>query len=265
MPQPAAQAQPYNRRSASPRNYRPQYHRRTPSTNDDGTIVQSIESPGMYESQAPSDVPTHQHINSRRMPEDRPFLIDLTSSAEKASQRRPMSQTPPQAPVIELRHTGVRTTNESVGQPRRQLIELSHDTSSDRMAYQAEPSRHQNMLRQDQYMMQPSRHEYTDGPVYANERARPPTHYVRPAERRLVYEPVVEPPHLTKMVRYIAEEPVPAIYSDRNAHAYSANGVDQVHQSSMHSYFPPQESTRRLIVLDTAEPMEGVQRTTSFR
>lgn len=260
VPLAALPSQTHGRRSASPRNVRPQYHRRTPSMNDEVGIVPSIESPGVYQTRNPFDGQRRQYLESeQRGREDRPALIDLTSSAEKAV-RRPPSPHDTRAQMPDRQYHGVQMIAEPALQQRRQLIELDGNMPSPRSIYQLEEARHHAIVPQDRYVMRPVARDYVDRADYVSDPARVQMSYGHPTERRVMYEPVPE----RQSVRYVAEEPMTVAYGDRNAQAYRSNGNDQVYRLPPQQY-TTEEQSRRVIVLDAGGPMEGVQQTVNSR
>src|SRR5690349_13927000 len=91
----------HGRRSASPRSHRPQYHRRSPNMNDDSLVLPSVEQPdATYQSpnlrQHRFEHDPRPDRDRRRRGYDHPRdLIDLTSSAEQATERMRFSPSPP--------------------------------------------------------------------------------------------------------------------------------------------------------------------------
>lgn len=229
--------------------------------NDDGNVVPSIESPGVYQTRNPFDGRTRQYVEpDRRAPETRPALIDLTSSAEKATQRRPPSPNDIRAPFTERPHNSTQMVAETVPQPRRQLIELDDNMPSPRPMYRPEQVRQHVMVPQDHYMSRPIAREYIGGTAYDSDLGRTQVSYGYPAERRVIYEPVPE----RQTVRYVAEDPSTVSYGDRNAPVYRVNGHEQVYRLPPQQY-ATDEQRRRIIVLDAGEPMDDVQPTTNSR
>lgn len=231
--------------------------------NDEGGIVPSIESPGVYQNRNPFESRGRQYAESdQRGREDRPALIDLTSSAEKATQRRNASpdEMRAQFPVRQQNNIQMIADTAPPPQHRRQLIELDDSVPSPRPIYQPVDVRHHATMPQDRYVMRPVARDYVDRADYAPDPTRVQVSYGHPAERRVIYEPMPD----RQPVRYLAEEPMTATYNDRNVQAYRSNANDQVYR------LPPQQRTieaqsRRVIVLDTGEPMEGVQHTVDPR
>lgn len=228
--------------------------------NDDG-IVPSIESPGIHQNRNPFENRARQYAESdRRAHESRPALIDLTSSAEKATQRRPPSPSSIRAPFAERQHNNMHMIAEPAPQHRRQLIELDDNMPSPRPMYRAEEVRHHATVPHDHYVTRPIAREYIDGPVYASDPGRVQMSYGHPTERRVIYEPIPE----RLPVRYVAEDPMAVTYSDRNAPVYRVNGNEQVYRQPPQSY-TIDEQPRRIIVLDAGDPMDDVQHTASSR
>lgn len=258
-------AQSYPRRSASPRNVRPQYHRRTPSTNNDGTVMESIESPNIPQHHGSVDVRMRQHVDpDPRMYQSKPTLIDLTSSAEKASHRRPASPGAMQVTYQERLPNNVPVFGAPAPPQRRQLIELNDNVPVSRSVYRAEEVRRPATISYDQYATRPHAREYVDDIVYRHGNGHVHPSYEQPAERRVLHEVVVDRALPNQSIRYIANEPTPSMYNDRNTAAYRSNGHEQLYELPTQSY-PAHEPSRRIIVLDTGDPMEDVQRTPNSR
>lgn len=205
----------------------------------------------------------HRVEPNHRIHEHRNNLIDLTSSAEKASQRRPAS--PDQMRMLfQERQIGNLQIAETDPQNRRQLIELDDNIPVSRPAFRREEIRHHVATPQDQYMHRLHVREYIDEGALRHESGPVQGSYRYPAERRMLYEPVAERQSATQPVRLVADEPMTVVYSGQNAQAYRLNDHEQVHRLPIQPYTAA-EPSRRLIVLDTADPMEGVQRTTTSR
>lgn len=233
--------------------------------NNDGTVIESIESPNMQQSRDPSDVRVRQHVNSdARTYQTKTTLIDLTSSAERALRRRPASPVSTQVLFHEQQPSSLQMYGGAAPQQRRQLIELDDNIPAARLAYRPDDLRQPTTLRQEQYATRLYAPNLPSEGVYRRDDGRAQTGYVRPVERRMIYEPVAERQLVQQPVRCITNEPATVMYSDQNAQAYHNNGNEQVYQAPSRSYVTA-EPSRRIIVLDTGDPMEGVQRTTNSR
>lgn len=228
--------------------------------NDDGGIVPSIESPGVYQNRNPFESRGRQCAEpDQRGREDRPTLIDLTSSAEKATQRRHPSPDE-RSRFPERQYINTQIIAESAPQHHRQLIELNDNVPAARPIYQPADVRHHANMLQDRYVTRPVARDYVDRADYVPDPTRMQMTYGHPTERRVVYETIPD----RQPVRYVAEEPTTTAYGERNVQAYRSNGNDQVYRLSPQQY-GTQDQSRRIIVLDTGEPMEGVQHTVNPR
>ena len=168
--------QVYGRRSASPR--RVDHHRRTPSLNDNGTILPSIE-----QVDGPYDSPTaRQGVLGRGVPHDygqSSHLIDLTSSAEKATQRmRIRSRSPASPRITRQNHIEQMPNAETRVPPRRQVIELDdrYSTGHDRILREMPVERLQQKV-------------WADPRVELYDRL-PDRTQIRPTQRQVLYEPI---------------------------------------------------------------------------
>lgn len=218
--------------------------------NDDGTIVQSIESPGAFDTSS----------TDRRPQEARPHLIDLTSSAEEASQQRRPSPSPPRALYMDQPTNDAQRLHD--GRPQhRQLIELDHNVPSPRVFQHDGLGRGQIALTNDRYVTRAPNDRHAQDIRYDSDVARDQALYNYPNARRVVYEPVMEQRLLHQPVRYVADEPFLARHVDRNGQVYRLNDHETIQRPSLQSNMLYEEKPRRIIVLDTPDPMEGVQRT----
>lgn len=226
--------------------------------------MESIESPNMQQNRIPSDVRMRQHIDpDPRVHQSRPVLIDLTSSAEKASRRRPVSPDAMQISYQEQQPSNAQMYGVVATQPRRQLIELDDNVPTTRLAYR--PDVRQPMVATHiQHLTRPPIREFVDEVMYRHDDGRVQMSYGAPAERRVVHESVPDRRLVSQPVRYVVNEQPSIVYRDRNAQAYRANGNEQLYQLPPQAY-ATEDPSRRIIVLDTGDPMEDVQRTTNSR
>ena len=274
---PAVRAAPTNahgRRSASLRAHRPQYPRRTPSMNEDGTILQSIEdsnsahrSPAFRQRQ--SDIHPDQHqIDRRRMHERHTQLIDLTSSAQQATERMRMSLSPPPSPhPRQMRPTGrdVEMDDETCLRQRR-IIDLDQQLPTPASSQQRDHGIHSSMQIHDQYtqsphmLMQqdrvPMRHEYSIQPQYTHDPVRLVSGASGPAPRQMLYEPVNNS-HLSNRPARQLPEPSGPLYHGRVEQQYYVSEAQEERRAQPQRYYS--DAPPRQIVLDTTIPMDGVQ------
>lgn len=257
---PAGQAfatQVSSRRSASPRAQRPQYHRRTPSAGDDGPIVQSIEtpdhayrSPGMAQNRFDPYNRSEQAVASLQQRQNR--LIDLTSSAEQATERMRISPSPPPSPYLQRPNRvgrDVDMIDENTLPRRRQLIELDHQIPTPVSSQRSDYGR-QIDARSRHGLVTPARSQ-----IYEDRHEFRHTYQPPPPQTQVVYETVDDRQYLDRPIRYVAEQPPMERMEQRY---YVVN--DQPSQR-----LPPQDPYSRRIVLDATIPMEDVRRPTDSR
>lgn len=247
------------RRSASPLAERPQFHQRTPSINDNGVVVPSIEPP---DSAYKSPAKQHNGYNIQARPaEQRDHLIDLTYTAERAERPARVSPSPPPSPYLYRTQRPAQSHNDRAPPPR-QLIDLSQNGS---LAAPI-PTRHSQHLRhQDEYKPVVNHQSHLGRPhqgyVYASDGSNPRGSAAVP-QRRVIYEAVDErPQHVIEPRRYVAEP----TRSQLDARYYLVD--DLPHQTiplpATSSY--ADGMTRHRIVLEAEGRMEDVQYSTDPR
>lgn len=239
-------SQTSGRRSASPRGSRLQYHRRTPSFRDDGTVVQSIEhveeprpSPQIPQLSSAklthrSDVPGGREHNTGQ-------LIDLTSSAQKAAEQIRLDSSPPPSPYATRERREVRPIDPyEAGIPaRRQIIEL-HDqipTYNPERSYviRQQPSQSTLPMTPQARRYGPEVMQYAVAETYTDDRSGD----LRPIERPTQY--------VAQRLHNPVEERYYVVDEHRSRHA-------PVHYSTQ-----PVQPASRYIVLDHPQPMEGLE------
>lgn len=231
--------------------------------NNDGTVVESIESPNIHQHRGLVDSRKRQHVDTESRFQNKPVLIDLTNSAEKAVHRRPVSPDAMQVSYQERPSGDAQMYAMAAPQQRRQLIELNDNIPS-RSVYRPEDVRQPIRTVHEQYITRPYAREIVDQAVYRQDVGPAQVSYGHPAERRVLREPVIDRQPINTSIRYVTNEPTSVVYSDRNAQAYRTNGNEQMYQLPSQQYVT-NEPSRRIIVLDTGDPMEDVQRTTDPR
>jgi len=243
--------------------------------NDDGTVVQSIEdsdnarnSPGFRQNQF--IVQSRQpHDPRRRMPERHNQLIDLTSSAQRATERMRMSPSPPPSPYLQqLRQGGRDVDMNGENRPTRQrhMVDLDHQLPTPASSQRHDHGVHSDMRASDEHVQSPRmlmhedrlpmRHGYPVQPSYKQESSRlVPTADV-PGHRQVVYEPIEERHPLSRPVRYLPEQPAPA-YNARNEPQYYMLEAQEKRRMQPQQYYS--DAPSRQIVLDATVPMDGIQ------
>ena len=217
--------------------------------NDDGTIMQSIEPPdSAYRSPAGRqygfDPPTSHVDSGRRAVEHRHNLIDLTNSAEQATQR--MRVSPPPSPYLQ-RYTridhDVEMSDENIPPRRRQLIELDQQlptpSSSARSNMEYDP-------RYERYAQPVPPRAYGD---------RPAPQVL--SQRKVYYEPIDDRQYHAQPARYVV--PQPQHVSDDGRYYVVNDGRYQ----AVHAQAPPPPTTQyvpeRRILLDADVPARDKQ------
>lgn len=232
---------------------------------NDGTIVESIESPNMYQPRGVVDGRVHQHYESNpRVQHSRSTLIDLTDTAERATHRRPVSSDITHASLPERQRGNMHAYSDVAPPQRRHLIELDDNVPVQRPAYRVEEIRQPMRITHEQYVTWPHAREFINEPVYQQDSDRVPVTYVDPVDGRVIRESVIDRQPFNQAIRYVAQEPPSIAYSQRNSQAFRKNDYEQIHQLPPHPY-RVDEPSRRIIVLDTDDPMEDVQRTADAR
>ena len=263
------------RRSASPRAHRPQYHRRTPSTNDDGTVIESIEDPdSAYRTPAfrqnQFDVQSRQqHDAGRRMHERPSQLIDLTSSAQQATERMRISPSPPPSPYLQrTRQVGgdVEMIDENRPPRHRQMLDIDHHLPPLVPSQRFDHGGRSGLRDRDEYVPSPRmlvhedrlpmRHDYTTQSLHTQAPVRVASNVGALAPRQVLYEPVDERQPLSRHMRYMPEPPAPAYENprDRQYYVLDEQGIRRPQPQQHYADVPV-----RRIVLDATVPMDGVQ------
>ncbi|KAK5947077.1 hypothetical protein PMZ80_001223 [Knufia obscura] len=274
---PTGRAVPVNvqsRRSASPHPHRPQYHRRTPSMNDDGTIVQSIEdSDSAYKSTSfrynQFEPYARQHRDARNVaPERHTQLIDLTSSAQQATERMRISQSPPPSPYLSRPRQGgrdVEMIDENRPPRQRQLVDIDRQLATPASSQQLDRGMPSVIRTRDEYVPSPrthlhesrfpTMHDYPAQASYVQNSARVASNAGVPAYRQVAYEPADDRHMLSRPIKYLPE-PDPQTYNGQRQQYYvlegQGNGLIQPQQLY-------DDAPSHRIVLDATAPMDGVQ------
>lgn len=248
-------SQTSGRRSASPRGTRLQYHRRTPSFRDDGTVVQSIEhADDTYDSprilQSPGglaqrrDALKGQEYTSGQ-------LIDLTSSAQKATERIRLDSSPPASPFAPRDRRAVELVDEygANAPPRRQIIELNGQMPPP-TAYGSERP---YVIRQRPSQVHPS--SASQEMIYAPDESQ----YV-PSERYISRERPVDPRLADRPLQYVPQR-APVAVED----GYYVIDDDHSRRVPVQYATQPVPSTSRYIVLDHPQSTGGLDRTYDTR
>ncbi|KAK5091534.1 hypothetical protein LTS08_005295 [Lithohypha guttulata] len=267
----------HNRRSASPRAQRPQFHHRTPSLNDDGTIVESIEPPDSAHRSPAINSRLHgtyhgQRVVNRMAVERNNPVIDLTSTAEQADERmHPFHNLP--EPHHERQYQADHNMAAKIRQqpPRNpQLIDLgpqvpvtASPTRSGQNQYHVLSGQRYVPIPREQFYNDPatSRTPYTQ-PSRAQEYDRAPVYSQVPTRGHAVYETLDDRSPYRNSTRY-ATGPV---HDARVAQQYYITGEQLRDYPSGHATTQyTAQAGRQLVVLDNGEPMDDVQHSLDSR
>jgi len=243
--------------------------------NDDGTIIQSIEdsdsahkSSGLQQNQF--IIQSRQHYDApRRLPERHNQLIDLTRSAQRATERMRMCSSPPPSPYLQqLRQGGRDVDMNDENRPTRQrhLVDIEHSLPTPVSWQRHDPGFQPGMRTRDEFVQPPRvlvhedclpmRHDYPVQPSYNHESSRVASNVGVPAHRQVVYEPIDDRHQLSRSVRYLPEPPASA-HNSRSDHQYYVLKAPEKRHVQSQQYYP--DAPSRQITLDTSVPMDGVQ------
>lgn len=187
-------------------------------------------------------------------------LIDLTSSAQQATERMRISQSPPPSPYLSRQRSGdrdVEMIDENRPFRQRQMIDVEHQLPTPASSQRLDHGTRSDVRSRDEYMSSPRtqlhddrrpvRHDYPAQLSYAQNSARVASNAGIPAYGQVVYEPVDDRQLLSRPVRYIPEQPPPPYNGQRQQQYYVLEPQEIRHTQPQHLYN------------DSAAPIDGAQ------